>query len=360
MATLPLFDSGTTTIDDGTAMTQKKAARKRGKQVSEPGPEAAVQTPLMVSQQDLFTAEEAEADARALLTLFYYRRVLDHRAIALLYRHCRPLMDFLRETERGVKDFFAHFQHLRGYVDAHVLTSTTQRQAAERYADRLMGLLAGRMRGTLLTEYHPMFPERLRRSPLPIYWLFFHPSPILRLPSPVVAIIGSRRSTSTQLRTAAKIAEGVGNVRGTVVTGLATGADAAAHDTARDSEASLVAVLGSGIAKPYPPNHGHWVGELLQGRGYVLTEVPFDHAPKDESFILRNRIVAALADVVVAVSGGYASGTSHTIRFAADMGVPIVSADPDPKSGITQLVEELGGEFTAPESFVSRLQHEDD
>jgi len=149
-------------------------------------------------------------------------------------------------------------------------------------------------------------------------------------------------------------------MRGTVITGLATGADAAAHTAARDTEALLVAVLGSGVAKPYPPSSSRLVEELLSGRGTVLTEVPPDYTPNADAFVLRNRIVAALADVVVAVSGKYASGTAHTIRFAADAKVPVLSADPAPNSGITKLVLELGGEVMSPDGVRATLAREEE
>ena len=309
--------------------------------------------------EELVNQHEAERDAHALLSLFYFRRILDHQAISLVVRHFHPLTDFFNRTESELRAFFANFRHLRGVVDAAQLASRTSKAAAAHYADKQLELMTGRYRGTLITERHPAFAYQLNRSRYPIDWLFCHPSPGLAMASPVVAIVGSRQSTSEQLDAAREVAEAVGRLRGTVITGLATGADGAAHSAARDTEASIIAVLGTGVAKPYPPEHAHWVRELIAGRGTVLSESPPDYSATESAFVLRNRIVAALADVVVAVSGKYLSGTSHTIRFAADVGVPVVSADPSPSSGMSKLVSELGGQVIGASDVMAGRGRED-
>jgi DNA processing protein len=113
------------------------------------------------------------------------------------------------------------------------------------------------------------------------------------------------------------------------------------------------------VGKPYPPNHAPWVRELMAGRGTVFSEVPPDYTANQDSFVLRNRIVAGLADFVVAVSGKYASGTSHTVRFASDAGIQVISADPTANSGITKLVEELGGHAATVQEIRDMLRAED-
>jgi hypothetical protein len=301
-----------------------------------------------------------DADAHALLSLFFFRRILDHRALSLCVQHFRPLSRFFQQSEGELKAFFAQNNHLRGYVDASQLASGSQRAGAFRYAERMEGLMRGPFPGSLVLSDNPRFVPRLRNSRLGIHWVFCHPSARIPMSGPAVAIIGSRDSTRQQLEAACDVAHAVGAMRGTVITGLATGADAAAHTAARDTEALLVAVLGSGVAKPYPPSSSRLVEELLSGRGTVLTEVPPDYTPNADAFVLRNRIVAALADVVVAVSGKYASGTAHTIRFAADAKVPVLSADPAPNSGITKLVLELGGEVMSPDGVRATLAREEE
>ena len=135
-----------------------------------------------------------------------------------------------------------------------------------------------------------------------------------------------------------------------MITGLASGADIAAYEGVRGARHSFVGVLGNGILNMYPPEHKPLVEELIRNGGYVVTEVPPTLPGNATSFVSRNRIIAVLADMVVVVSGGYAGGTAHTVHFAHEAGVPIISADPAVNSGITQLVLELGGKrVTVPD-----------
>jgi DNA processing protein len=303
----------------------------------------------------IWSEAEAEEDAFSLLALFHFRRTLDQQALTYCLDYFRPLKAFFSASERELKALFAAHRHLRGFVDAAALADRANHAAAFRYAERQMMRLWPESRGRLLLKGHPDFPRWLLRSALPVEWIFLHSRVGLVRPSPSVAIIGSRKSNRKQLEAAGIVAEAVGAIRGTVITGLATGADGAAHHAARPTEAALIAVLGGGVGKIYPPEHSPFVRELLAGRGTVLTEVPPEYSANADSFILRNRIVAALADIVVVVSGKYASGTSHTLRFAADSGARIVSVDPAPGSEITRLALELGGSAVTTSEFSESL-----
>jgi predicted Rossmann fold nucleotide-binding protein DprA/Smf involved in DNA uptake len=196
----------------------------------------------------------------------------------------------------------------------------------------------------------------LRRSTYPCQWAFFYPTFLGEPRQLAVAIVGSRRSTRAQLDTAFAISRSVIEIGGTVVTGMASGADTAAFDAARSTPHQLVLVLGTGVRRVFPSENTGAVRSHLSGGGAVITEMPPDHAPNAESFVLRNRIIAALADIVVAVSGEYSSGTSHTIKFAHALGRQLLSADPSPSSGITRLVTELGGTQVEPEAWAKFLE----
>jgi predicted Rossmann fold nucleotide-binding protein DprA/Smf involved in DNA uptake len=332
-------------------------ARKKSK---DPAKEGVVSSEQEFEQPHIWSAAEAEENAFALLALFHFRRTLDQQALSYCLQHFHPLSAFFSAPESELKNLFAAHRHLRGFVDAAMLADRANHAAALRYAERQTSRLWSEFRGRLLVRGHPDFSARLTKSRLPIDWIFHHSRRGLARPSPAVAIIGSRKSHRKQLEAAAQVAEAVGALRGTVITGLATGADASAHYAARQTEAALIGVLGSGVGKIYPTEHTMWVSELLAGRGSVITEVPPDYAANADAFILRNRIVAALADIVVVVSGRYASGTSHTLRFAADQRTRIVSVDPMPESEITKLALELGGEAYTVNGFIETLIGGDD
>jgi DNA protecting protein DprA len=313
------------------------------------------QTRNSSEEPHIWSEAEAEEDAFSLLALFHFRRTLDQQALSYCLDFFRPLRTFFEASERELKEFFAAHRHMRGFVDAATLADRANHAAAFRYAERQMMRLWPEYRGKLLLKGHPDFPRRLQRSVLPVEWIFLHSRVGLVRSAPTVAIVGSRKSSRKQLEAAALVAEAVGAIRGTVITGLATGADGAAHSAARPTEAALVAVLGGGVGKIYPPEHTPFVRELLAGRGSVITEAPPEYSANSDSFILRNRIVAALADTVVVVSGKYASGTAHTLRFAADSRVRIVSVDPVGSSEITRLALELGGSAATVAEFSESL-----
>jgi DNA protecting protein DprA len=283
-------------------------------------------------------------DGTALLALFYFfKHGFDHGALSLCIRHFRPLETIFGTTEKELKEFFSSHGHVEGYMASVLVVDPHHREQAFQYAQRQATILSTQVPGVLLTRTDSHFPKPLWRARYPVEWVFCHPGLLRDLPSPRVAVVGSRRSSAKQLDMAKAVARLVRAAGGIVVTGLAAGADAAAYEGVHDIPRSVIGVLGTGIRKIYPSNHKFMLDEMSQSGGFIVTELPPEFAGNRVSFILRNRIIASLSDLVVAVSGTYTSGTSYTIRFAHEIGVPIVSMDPDGISGITQLVQQLGG-----------------
>ena len=296
------------------------------------------------SQGSLFPCEPASKEGRALLALFYFfRRSADQGSLSLCVERFRPLETVFETRGGDLKKFFCEHGQIGGYVASAFIANQDYRRRAFEYADNQVRLLTGRATGALLVKTDPLFPSELSRSRFPVNWIFCHHAPLRSFPRPRVAVVGSRHSSPKQLELAKSIAQIVADNGGTVITGLASGADSAAYSAVRGTTHAFVGVLGSGIRRMYPAEHKRLLDELTRSRGVAVTEVPPEIGGNAISFIQRNRIIAALADLVVTVSGGYNSGTAHTVRFAADAEVPVVSADPDENSGIGQLVLELGG-----------------
>ncbi len=142
--------------------------------------------------------------------------------------------------------------------------------------------------------------------------------------SPAVAIVGSRRATFTGTDIARSIAGELGAAGIQVVSGMALGIDAAAHDGAIDGGGSTVAVLGCGIDICYPPRHAELRARIVGG-GAVVTEEEAGTPPFKSNFPKRNRIIAALADAVVVVEATERSGALSTARWAADLGREVLA-----------------------------------
>ncbi len=109
-----------------------------------------------------------------------------------------------------------------------------------------------------------------------------------------------------------------------VVSGMALGVDAAAHEGALDAGGTTIAVLGCGIDVCYPPRHVA-LRARIAGSGSVITEEPGGTPPLRYNFPKRNRIIAALAHAVVVVEATERSGALSTARWAADLGREVLA-----------------------------------
>ncbi len=158
------------------------------------------------------------------------------------------------------------------------------------------------------------------------------PAPILfrrgRVPdptAPAVAIVGTRRCTPTGRSVAMELGSGLASAGVTVVSGLALGIDGAAHRGALAADAApVVGVVGSGLDVVYPRgNRDLW--DAVSAAGTLLSEAPLGAEPEGWRFPARNRLLAALADVVVVVESKRAGGSMHTVEEAIRREVTVMA-----------------------------------
>lgn len=140
---------------------------------------------------------------------------------------------------------------------------------------------------------------------------------------PTVAVVGTRSATPYGARMAANLGSDLAEAGVAVVSGLALGIDAAAHTGAvRAGGAPPVAVVGTGLAHPYPrQNRVLW--QQVASTGVVFSEAALESPPRPGAFPARNRIIAALADVVVVVECHARGGSLYTVEAAARRSVPV-------------------------------------
>lgn len=145
------------------------------------------------------------------------------------------------------------------------------------------------------------------------------------LDAPRVAIIGSRRCSPGGRDVARAFGRQLASAGACVVSGLALGIDGAAHGGAIAAGAAPpAAVVGSGLDVVYPSRHRELWGAVAAA-GVILSEAPLGAAPEPWRFPARNRILAALADVVLVVEAQPASGSRYTVDAALDRGVPVLA-----------------------------------
>ena len=134
-----------------------------------------------------------------------------------------------------------------------------------------------------------------------------------------VAIVGARAATDYGLSVAADLAMGVAEREVAVVSGAAYGIDAAAHRGALAGAGPTVAVLGCGVDVAYPAGHARLLQRVAES-GTLVSELPPGTHPRRESFLFRNRLIAALAGGTVLVEAGLRSGARNTLGHARRLG----------------------------------------
>jgi DNA processing protein len=134
-----------------------------------------------------------------------------------------------------------------------------------------------------------------------------------------VAVVGARRATPYGLTVARELGRGLSAANVNVVSGLALGVDAAAHAGALEGSAAPVAVLAGGAERPYPASKRQ-LHAAVRAAGAVISEMPPGFGIFRWAFVARNRLIAALAQVVVVVEATARSGSLTTADLAAELG----------------------------------------
>jgi DNA processing protein len=171
------------------------------------------------------------------------------------------------------------------------------------------------------------YPGRLAEIYDPPFGLFLRgdPGALARLAEgPAVAIVGSRRATAAGRALARALAGDLAARGAVVVSGLAHGIDAAAHEGALAAGGTTVAVLGSGVDVPYPRRNRDLATRIVRG-GLLASEYWPGTPPAPWRFPARNRIVAGLAHAVAVVEAGRRSGALITADFALEQGRPVLA-----------------------------------
>lgn len=174
------------------------------------------------------------------------------------------------------------------------------------------------------------FPEPFRRDLDPPAVLFVRGDPTV-LRRRRVGIVGTRNATGSGVATARDLGESLGGEGVAVISGLARGIDGAAHEGVRRVDGPAVAVVGSGPDVPYPRHHTElwaWVSET----GLLISEYAPGTPPDAWRFPRRNRILAALCEVLVVVESREKGGSLLTVREALDREVEVMAVPGSPRS----------------------------
>ena len=170
-----------------------------------------------------------------------------------------------------------------------------------------------------------LIPEVLRNIPSPPQQLFCRGTPLEELlKRPRVAIVGSRGPSAYGKQVTTQLARELAEQGIVIISGLALGIDALAHQATLEAGSLAIAVLPSPVDKIYPAANRHLGEQILERGGALVSEYATGYPTYPQNFIARNRLVAGLAQAVLITEASEDSGSLHTARFARRQGKTVL------------------------------------
>lgn len=170
----------------------------------------------------------------------------------------------------------------------------------------------------------PDFPEKLRSIPDSPHWIFVQGN-AANLSRPAVAVVGTRKPSEDGIFLTRLVLAAISKLNCVSVSGLALGIDQACHSESIRYNIPTIAILGTGILNNYPKGSENLRSQILVSGGTVLSEYLPHQSYSSENFVRRNRLQAALCDVLIPTEWEIKSGTSHTVKYAHKYGKRIIN-----------------------------------
>lgn len=226
----------------------------------------------------------------------------------------RQLLDIVETAEAVFQMNKSDLRHLFGKHD-EIIDAILNRTMFPDVEKELAFIEKNKIQVHYYTD--PEFPQRLNRSecidtPILLYCL----GNADLNPKRVVSVVGTRRATPYGKELTRKLVDGFRNEGITVVSGLALGIDAAAHEAALDNQLPTIGVLAHGLDRIYPPSNRGLAKRMLQNGGSLITEIKSRTNILPGMFPARNRIIAAMSDATIVVEASRKGGALITANIA--------------------------------------------
>lgn len=168
---------------------------------------------------------------------------------------------------------------------------------------------------TILDDDYPPLLRELPQAP----WVLYLLGNRQLLTSKCIAIVGTRRASTYGRRVTEQLSKELALAGWTVVSGMATGIDGAAHQSVLQVDGNTIAVLGTGIDEIFPKHHRQLYFQLIKS-GLVVSEYPPGTLGHPGLFPQRNRIISGLSLGTVVVEAAERSGSLITAEFSMEQG----------------------------------------
>jgi DNA processing protein len=190
----------------------------------------------------------------------------------------------------------------------------------------------------------PNYPELLKEIYDPPAVLFVR-GQLPRQNSVKLSVVGSRKISAYGVRAIEKLVEPVASAGVVIVSGLAIGADATAHQATLKVRGATIAVLGSGVndANIFPNENRRLAQEIIENNGTIVSEFPIGTTPLKQNFPIRNRIIAGISHGTLVIEAAKTSGSLITARAALEAGREVFAVpgpiDSPTSEGANQLIK---------------------
>lgn len=168
---------------------------------------------------------------------------------------------------------------------------------------------------TIVDSAYPVALKRLQYAP----WILFYEGDLSLLKKPAVSLVGARACNLYGRAMCIRVTRLL-KQRAVIISGLARGIDAIAHQEALDT--GTIGVVGCGIDITYPKENAA-LYEVMKQRHLIISEYPYGSKPLAYHFPWRNRLIAALGQALVVIQAKRRSGTLLTVNEALELGLPV-------------------------------------
>lgn len=182
---------------------------------------------------------------------------------------------------------------------------------------------SSKLKASFITIIDENYPKCLKECNCPPMVLYYYGNINLLENQYKITCVGTRNPTLYQSEKCASLifdAEKEFNNELCVISGMANGLDQVFMEECMNASAPIISVIGSGIDNPYPKNNNSIYEYCKSGKGLVLSEYPLDINAEKSNFVFRNRLLAALSNILFVGGGKKQSGTSTTVKYALDLG----------------------------------------
>lgn len=208
-----------------------------------------------------------------------------------------------------------------------------------------------------------LYPHSLRMIPNPPALLFYRGDLECAM-GKCIAVVGSRKASIQGVDATQKLCRDLSSAGVAIVSGLAMGIDAAAHEGCMDGGSPTIAVLGCGIDVDYPLENIDLKERIVQRGGLLLSEYPPGSRANRFVFQVRNRIISGLGKALVMMESQIQSGSMVTVHHALDQGREVFAYPGIPGTewaeGAHQLLREGANYFTSAKDILEDLGWDDD